>query len=106
MIHLESTVCESSDCVTEKDVSEIMQTVDKERTRKWLELGWNSNCRMGPLVLFFNGISAFVSVVGPELPIFSVTHFTMTLLLESEKQRYRPSLLQLICSMLRKPWDM
>jgi len=98
-------VCDSNECVTEKDVSEIMQTVDEERTRRWLELGWNSNCRMGPLVLFFNGISALVSIVGSTLPALVIIHLTMTLLLESEKQRYRPSLLQLICSMLRKPWD-
>ena len=56
-------------------------------------------------MLFFIGTSAFVSTTGSKLPALAVIDMMMIFLLESEKQTYRPSLLQLICSMLRKLLD-
>ena len=106
MIHLHLAVCISNDSVTEEYTSEMVRIVDKERAKSWLESGWNISCRIGPFVLFFIGISAFVSTSGSELPALRVIDMMMTFLLESEKQKYRPSLLQLIHSMLRKLLDM
>jgi hypothetical protein len=61
---------------------------------------------MGPFVLFFIDILAFATTTGFELLAVGVIDMIKTVLLESEKQTYRPSLLQLICSMLRKLLDM
>ncbi len=106
MIHLLSAVCSSNDCVTDKDVRDTVEINDEERIKSWVELGWNNNCKMEPSVLFFIGISKMFSKFGSlESPVLGLIDVTKTFLLESEKHRYLPLLLQVICSMLRKPLE-